>query len=135
MNSIVISGRLSVDPKVWRTSSQMTISKFSVAVDRFKNGEKVTDFLPCVAFGKQAEFVEKWLNKGKAVEIVGSLQTETIEKSERTLKIYQIAVDRISFALDSTRSSSGGGNQQAKKAEIADDIPQGFSQLDFNIPF
>ena len=129
MNTIAISGRMVRDPEVRYTQSQLCVARFTVALDRRKGGEKVTDFIPCVAFGKQAEFVEKFFEKGKWIEISGSLQTDTYEKNGERIKTFNVVADRVGFGNDST----GGGSRRK------DDDVDGFRALseddEINVPF
>lgn len=77
MNSVNLTGRLTRDPEVRYTDGGTSIARFSVAVDRKftqENGPKA-DFPNCVAFGKTAEFIEKWFAKGMKIEITGRIQT------------------------------------------------------------
>lgn len=73
MNCVQIIGRLCKDPEL-RTNGDTTITRFSVAVDRrFKKDE--ADFISCVAFGKTAEFIDKYFSKGNRIGITGEWRT------------------------------------------------------------
>ena len=76
MNKAIMMGRLTRDPEIRYTNGGKTIAKFSLAVDRrFKQeGQPEADFFNCVTFGKQAEFVEKYLHKGTKILIAGQVQ-------------------------------------------------------------
>lgn len=79
MNSVSLMGRLTADPVVRYTTgaTQMAVAKYSLAVDRRKssNGERETDFINIVAFGKAGEFAEKYFRKGMRVAVHGRIQT------------------------------------------------------------
>lgn len=81
MNKIILTGRLTSAPetKYTQTSEPMAVTRYSLAVNRrFKRqGEPDADFFNCVAFGKSAEFAEKYFNKGQMVSIVGRLQNRS----------------------------------------------------------
>ena len=96
MNKVIIDGRLTRDPEV-RYSEQQANARFTVAVDRWKKGE--ADFLPCVAFGKVAEFVEKYLTKGRKVIVFGRIQTGSYTNRDG-VKVYttDIIAEEIEFA-------------------------------------
>ena len=78
LNHIVIMGRLAKDPEKKTTASGVSVCNFTVAVDRdYKNGdEKVADFIDCVCWRGAADFVEKYITKGRNVVVSGSLQSE-----------------------------------------------------------
>lgn len=121
-------GRLARDPEV--RVGEKTIGRFSIAVDRrFKTeGQPEADFFNCTTFGKQAEFVEKYLHKGTKVIIIGRLQNDNYTNKEGQ-KVYsvQIIVDEIEFA-ESKKSEEGvQGNYDFMK--VADGAEE---QLPFN---
>ena len=142
MNKVILMGRLTRDPEV-RVSTgerQTNIGRFSIAVDRrFKReGQPDADFFNCTCFGKQAEFVEKYLHKGTKVVVVGSVQNDNYTKQDGS-QVYsvQIMVDEIEFAESKNSSDgSGAGYQPAQPAAGANDfmnIPDGIvEELPFN---
>ena len=78
MNIVTISGRLTADPKIsYGQGDSNAVARFTVAVERrFKReGQQNADFISCVAFGKQAEFAERYLHKGIKMLFVGHIQT------------------------------------------------------------
>lgn len=81
MNKVILMGRLTKDPEVKyvQDTNTFTVARYTLAVNRrFKrDGEPDADFIACVAFGKSAEFVEKYLKKGQQIAINGRLQFET----------------------------------------------------------
>ena len=81
MNKVILMGRLARDPEVRYSqgATPLAVARFSLAVNRrFKReGEPDADFIGCVAFGKQAEFVEKFFKKGQMVSVVGRLQVRS----------------------------------------------------------
>jgi single-strand DNA-binding protein len=133
MNNWCGVGRLVADPDVKYTNDGKTIAKFKVAIDRrFKKDE--TDFIPCTAFGKTAEIVEKYFRKGMRIGVNGSIQTGSYTNKENQ-KVYttEIAVDNIEFV--ESKQQEEQKPQENKKA--ADDgfmnIPDGADeQLPFN---
>ena len=79
MNKVILSGRIVRDPEVRysQVENASAVAKYSLAVDRkFKQeGQPTADFINCIAFGKQAEFVEKYLTKGIKIAVTGRIQT------------------------------------------------------------
>lgn len=76
-NVVVLSGWLTADPEIRMGTNDTKIARYTLAVDREKrkNTERKADFIPCVALGKNAEFVEKFLKKGMKINIRGKWQT------------------------------------------------------------
>lgn len=67
LNKAILMGRLTRDPELRHTQSNMAVCSFRLAIDRDRkgpNGERQTDFIDCVAWGRQAEFVAQWFTKG-----------------------------------------------------------------------
>ena len=114
MNKIILMGRLTRDPEVRYSQgeSSLAIARFSLAVDRRykRQGEPDADFFNCTAFGKQAEFVEKYLKQGTKILLSGRVQNDNYTNKEGQ-KVYsvQIIAEEIEFA-ESKAAASGGGN-------------------------
>ena len=83
MNKAILIGRLTRDPDI-RKSSETMVARYTLAVDRFKDG---ADFISCVAFGKSAEFADKYLKKGTKIAVTGHIQTGAYENREGQ-KVY-----------------------------------------------
>ena len=84
MNKVVIVGRLTKEPEVRYSTSNVAFGSYTIAVDRpvAKDAEKVTDFLYCKVVGKTAEFVEKYLKKGMKIAISGRVQCDTFKDKD-----------------------------------------------------
>lgn len=120
MNKVILMGRLARDPEVRYSTSGKTVAKFSLAVNRrFKqdNGPD-TDFFNCTTFGKQAEFVEKYLKKGTKVVVSGRIQNDNYtDKNGNQVYSTQIMVEEIEFAESKKAASEQVGtnnNQQSQ---------------------
>ena len=96
MNKWFGLGRLTKDADI--KSGEMTVARFTLAVDR-RTKDKATDFISCVAFGKTAEFVQKYISKGTKVLVTGSIRTGSYTNKEGQ-KVYttDIVVTEIEFA-------------------------------------
>ena len=129
MNQVNLVGRLTKDPEVRYTSSQMAVARFTVAVDRQKDksGEQKTDFISTVCFGKTAELVERYLGKGRLVGVTGSIQTGSYEKDGRKVYTTDVVADRVEF-LDK-------GDTAGKPAKAEEDTFAGFNLTEDDIPF
>lgn len=100
MNTVNLMGRLTADPETKHASTQVTT--YTLAVNR---GKDETDFINCVAFGKSAEFAEKYFLKGMQVAVTGSIRTGSyVNKEGRKVYTTDIVVDRQYFA-DSKKST------------------------------
>lgn len=113
MNKVILMGRLTRDPEVRYSqgASQTAVARFSVAVDRrFKrDGEPDADFFNCTAFGKQAEFVERYLHKGIKIVLSGRVQNDNYtNKDGQMVYSVRIMVEEIEFAESKAASGDGG---------------------------
>ncbi len=101
MNSICLMGRLTGDPELKTTQSGVSVTSFSVAVDRAyrpKDQERQTDFINCVAWRQTAEFITRYFRKGNRIALQGSLQSRSYtanDGSKRT--VYEVVIDNAFF--------------------------------------
>lgn len=119
MNKVIMMGRLTRDPEVSSSTSGTTFARYSIAVDRKfkKEGEPDADFFNCSSFGKQAEFVEKYLAKGTKVVISGRLQNNNYTNKEgQKVNDVRIMVEEIEFA----ESKNGSTETKTEKTESKD---------------
>lgn len=114
MNTCALCGRLTKDPEIRYTDGGTSIARFTVAVDRRfkKEGEESADFIGCIAFGKTAEFVEKYFFKGKKIGLTGRIQTGSYTNKDGQ-KVY--TTDVIAEAVEFVESKGAdGSNSQSK---------------------
>lgn len=103
MNKVILMGRLTRDPDVRYSQgqNQTCIARYTLAVERrFKQeGQQSADFIGCVAFGKAAEFTEKYLKQGTKIAITGRIQTGSYTNRDGQ-KVYttDIVVEETEFA-------------------------------------
>lgn len=130
MNSVQLLGRLVRDPEVRYSDGGSTIARLTVAVDRrFKTeGGDTADFISCIAFGKTAEFIEKYFSKGMRIALNGRIQTGSYTNKDNQ-KVYttDVVIENVEFA-----ESKGGGsvNDSASTPKSND----GFMNIPDNIP-
>ena len=103
MNKVILMGRLTRDPELRYSQSETpsAIARYTLAVNRkFKrDGEPDADFINCVAFGKQAEFAEKFIKKGQMICICGRIQVRSYDDQAGQKRwITEIVVEEQSFA-------------------------------------
>lgn len=149
MNSVILLGRLTKDPEVRYTNSNMAVARFSLAIDRpAKDGEKKADFPNIVVFGKQAENCERYLHKGQRAAVEGRLQTGSYERQDGS-RVYttDVVANRVEFIDWKTDDLSDKNTYDDKQCENAEntsdierqshtaDVPAGFEALDDDIPF
>lgn len=133
MNKAQLIGRLTRDPEIRYSSGDAAtcISRFSLAVDRNRKnakGEKEADFIPCTAFGKTAELMEKYCKKGMKIAVCGRIQTGSYtNKNGERVYTTDVIVDELEFVESKSAAQSGGsGNtQQRQSDEGFMDIPDG----------
>lgn len=138
MNKVILMGRLTRDPEVrYSQGSNMAVARYSIAVNRqFKrDGEPEADFLNCVAFGKMAEFAEKYLHKGTKLVVTGRIQTGSYtNKDGQKVNTVDIVVEEQEFA-ESKNAASGSGFAPASNNTSGSgflNIPQ---SIDEELPF
>lgn len=119
LNMIAAMGRLTHTPELRTTTSGKEVCSFDIACERSysANGQRETDFLPCVAWGKTAQFVSQYFDKGSMIAVEGSLQTRKYQdKQGNNRTAYEIQVRDASFcgskAPDST--SARGFDEQTE---------------------
>jgi single-strand DNA-binding protein len=114
MNKIMLVGRLVRDPEVRSMSNGSQAANFTVAVNRnFKNkeGNYDADFLPCVAFRSQADFISKYFKKGSLIGIEGRVQTRNYDAQDGTKRyVTEVVVENIEFVGGKNDSSSSSDN-------------------------
>ena len=141
MNKVILMGRLTRDPEVKYTQGEntMAIARYTLAVDRrFKrDGEAAADFISCVAFGRQAEFAEKYLRQGIRIVVTGRIQTGSYTNRDGN-KVYttDVVVEEQEFAESKNAQNHAAGQAAAGKPQVDPDgfmnIPDG---IEDNIPF
>lgn len=127
MNKTLLIGRTTKDPDIRYTQSEqpMTIARFNLAVDRRfkKEGEQSADFISCVAFGKTAEFIEKYVFKGTKIAIEGRIQTGSYTNNDGN-KVYttDVVVEQVEFAGSKTDSKSAAKESNDDFMNVADGL-------------
>lgn len=127
MNKTLLIGRTTKDPDIRYTQSEqpMTIARFNLAVDRRfkKEGEQSADFISCVAFGKTAEFIEKYVFKGTKIAVEGRIQTGSYTNNDGN-KVYttDVVVEQVEFAESKTDSKSAAKESNDDFMNVADGL-------------
>lgn len=122
MNKVILMGRLTRDPDI-RTSqsdSATTVARFTIAVDRrFKrDSDQSADFISCVAFGRTADFFERYIKQGTKVCVEGRIQTGSYTNRDGQ-KVYttDVVVENVEFAESKGTQSAGAPQQDSAPAQ------------------
>lgn len=107
LNRVILMGRLTADPELRKTASDLSVTSFTLAVDRNygKGADRQTDFINCVAWRQTAEFISRYFSKGRLMAVEGSLQVRNyVDKNENKRQAVEVLVDQAFFA-DSKNSA------------------------------
>ena len=113
MNKVVLLGRLAADPELRQTGNGISVTSFTIAVDRqySKGADRQTDWIDIVAWRNTAEFVCKYFQKGSPIIVEGSLQTRLWEdKAGQKRKSVEVQADNIEFFHIEIQKSNRGHN-------------------------
>ena len=130
MNKVILMGRLTKDPEVKNTPSGVAVCSFTVACDRrFKsqNGERMTDFISCVAWRQQATLLGNYFHRGSRIAVIGSLQSRSYDDQNGQKRyVTEVVVDEIEFIdtkADSQGSSQAPAQNNASTASVVAQTP------------
>ena len=137
-NRVILVGRLTKAPELKYGTSGTAVAKFTLAINRKFNREE-TDWIDCVCFRQQAEYVSNYGDKGRLIVVEGRLQTRTYETQDgQKRKVTEVVVDEVEFLSpkgsgQSANKDSGGWEELGKSVNLEDiDISGGD---DSEIPF
>lgn len=146
MNKVILMGRLTKEPEVRYSqgAEPLAIARYTLAVNRrFKRqGDPDADFIPCVAFGKAGEFVEKYFKKGQMVSVVGRLQVRSWEDNEGKKRWSTDVIVEEQYFAESKKESgeskpaaqnkpAAAPNKPAKQMGLAEQ--EGFYPIDESV--
>lgn len=144
MNNVSLIGRLTRDPNITYTQSQMCVARFSLAINRGKDkdgNDRGADYPNIVAFGKQAEGCEKYLRKGRKVAVQGHIQTGSYTNRDGQ-KVYttDIIADRVEYLEfgDQQQNQEQGqeqANHQPQQAPAEEEWMNIPENIDEELPF
>ena len=116
LNKAILNGRLTKAPELKQTQNGKSVCSFTIAVDRSRDREK-TDFIPIVAWGKTAEFVNQWFGKGDLITIVGRIEVRNYEdKNGNKRTATEIIAEEVLFGGS---KSTGQGSENAAQRNVA----------------
>ena len=150
MNKVILMGRLTRDPEVRYSQGEtaLAIARYTLAVDRRfarrgdgNGNEQTADFISCVAFGRSAEFAEKYLRQGTKIAVTGRIQTGSYtNKDGQRVYTTEVVVEEQEFAESKAAAANNGdGFAPARPAAPAMDAGDGFMNIpegiDEELPF
>ena len=128
MNACILMGRMTFDPELKKTPSGVSVTTFTVAVNRsyVKQGEeRQSDFIECVAWRNTADFICKYFRKGQMIAVQGSIQTRSYQdKQGNKRKAVEVYVDKADFCGDKTAN-----NSKTSHNSVQPDAENDFSEI------
>ncbi|EDS72239.1 single-stranded DNA-binding protein [Anaerofustis stercorihominis] len=133
LNKVVLIGRLTRDPETRVLTSGSSVSTFTLAVDRtFKSrdGERGTDFIPIVAWGKTAELCGQYLSKGRQTAVAGRIQTRSYDANDGSKRyVTEVVAEEVTFL--GSKNDGMRNNNSYKSQDNEFGVPMdGFSEMD-----
>lgn len=125
LNKVILMGRITQNLEVKQTPSGVAVLSFTVAVQRSyarQGEERQTDFINCVAWRNQAEFIGKYFKKGRMIAIEGNLRTRTFDDKNGTKHyVTEVFVDNVSFTGEKSDDlqQNNQSSQQNNKSNVS----------------
>lgn len=130
MNKVILMGRLTKEPELKQTPNQISVIRFSLAVNRrfVKEGQQEADFINCVAWRQTAEFISRYFHKGSMIAVAGSIQTRSWEGQDgKRQYATEVLADEVYFT---------GEKKLENQSQPQADIFTGFAPADDeDLPF
>ena len=122
-NIVVLTGRLTKDPEMYNSKDGKPIAKMNIATDRGFGENKKTNYIPVTAFGKTAEFCEKYVGKGRLVAVEGEISTGSHQKQDGTTSYtFEVIASKLE-TLDKPKEGAGAPNKVSGFTEVEADCP------------
>ncbi|NLL68586.1 MAG: single-stranded DNA-binding protein [Acholeplasmataceae bacterium] len=130
INRVVLVGRITRDPELRYTQSNIAVVSFTLAVNRMfadQSGERQADFIQCVVWRKQAENLARYVSKGALLGVEGRIQTRTYESDQGTRYITEVVCDSVQFLESRTEGQQTDDSddfyEASTKLSVEDDLP------------
>lgn len=123
INQTVLVGRLTRDPELKRTQSNISYVRFTLAVNRsFKDesGETQADFISCIAWRAQAENLARFMKQGSQIGLVGRIQTGSYESDKGTIYTTDVVADNIQFLESKPKQDNKDNDYYEQEAPLDD---------------
>lgn len=140
MNKVILMGRLTRDVEMRQTPNGVSLARFSIAVNRRfagKDAQQQADFINCVAWRQQAEFISKYFGKGRMIALEGNLRTRTYDDRNGTKHyVTEVFVDSVSFTGEKAQQSgnSSYSGSYSNSYSNQNSAPRQASQPAYNEP-
>ena len=132
LNKVILMGRITRDLELKTTPSGVSVLTFSIAVDRSfvrQGEERQADFITCVAWRQQAEFINRYFGKGRMIAVVGNLRTRTYDDKNGTKHyVTEVYVDEASFTGEPKQQGGYQGGYQQQPSYQQNNSYQGSYQ-------
>jgi single-strand DNA-binding protein len=121
MNKVILIGRLTKDPELRKTPTDVSVCQFTIAVNRAfqqQNGERQADFINCIAWRNQAENLAKYMKKGGQIAVDGSIQTRSYDDQNGVRRfVTEVVCNQITF-LEAKKSEASYGYNDLSQLEV-----------------
>lgn len=139
MNRVILVGRITKDPEVKMTQSNIAVVTFTLAVNRQfadQSGERQADFIQCVVWRKQAENLARFVKKGALLGVEGRIQTRQYEAENGMRYVTEVVCDSVQF-LESKGESTEQPSREEPAAADNDEFYETSKQLaaEEDLPF
>jgi len=143
INRVILVGRITKDPELKSTQSNISFVNFTLAVNRQftdQTGDRQADFIQCIVWRKQADNLAQYIKKGALLGVEGRIQTRTYEAENGTRYITEVVCDSVQFLEnkgDSSSSSTGYTEQPEYSNDDSDEFYETSKQLaaEEDLPF
>ena len=134
LNKVILGGRLTADPELKQTQNGTPVCTFTVAINR-RTADNVADFINCIAWRKQAEFLTTYFRKASSVCVVGQVQTRSwTDKNGHKRYATEVLAEEINFV--DAKGESEGGNTDEQEADYPLSLPSAEEYAnDDDLPF
>lgn len=143
INKVILMGRLVRDPERRYTQTNVPVTSFTLAIDRGRkgpNGERQTDFIDCISWGKQGDFVKEWFAKGMMAIVTGRIQSRNWEDKNGNKRVsIEVNTEEVTFGeTKKARERAGGDDPTPARPPVdpRDVTAEDFAELDdSDVPF
>lgn len=137
MNKVILTGRLTRDPELRYTANNKAVCDFTIATNRpvVRDGERVADFINCRVWGKTAENLTKYQNKGNLIAVIGRMQVDRYEDKEGNTRYSNyVLVEDLEY-LERKKENNQEEIKEIKNFSTTTEVQQQFDYTEEELPF
>lgn len=137
MNKVILTGRLTRDPELRYTANNKAVCDFTIATNRpvVRDGERVADFINCRVWGKTAENLTKYQNKGNLIAVIGRMQVDRYEDKEGNTRYSNyVLVEDLEY-LERKKENNQEEIKEIKNFSTTTEVQQQFDYDSSDLPF